>query len=268
MAKNLSRQKKLDTRIDFTPMVDMNMLLITFFMFCTTMLKPQTLQIALPFHDDKQQQDVENQDKVNQDNAITIIVNGEVSTDSHGVETSKGDGTVWYYTGFPYGSAEAEKIHDAAANNLQKLNLRPGKDDKVEVDPKNPLLKIFPNTTIQGLLENKNKALYAEYKELEKKWQEKGFSKASTEANDTLFQNAVKKLHESKDAKYESKPIVMIKPTGNANYADVVAVLDAMSIFQVSRFQIEHLNATDSIMLEQKGVKLEKPEAKPQANKE
>ncbi|MBR1935407.1 MAG: biopolymer transporter ExbD [Muribaculaceae bacterium] len=55
MAKNLSRQKKLDTRIDFTPMVDMNMLLITFFMFCTTMLKPQTLQIALPFHDDKQQ---------------------------------------------------------------------------------------------------------------------------------------------------------------------------------------------------------------------
>ena len=34
--------------VDFTPMVDMNMLLITFFMLCTTMIKSQTLQIVLP----------------------------------------------------------------------------------------------------------------------------------------------------------------------------------------------------------------------------
>ena len=46
--KSKSRQKKFDTRIDFTPMVDMNMLLITFFMLCTTMIKSQTLKIALP----------------------------------------------------------------------------------------------------------------------------------------------------------------------------------------------------------------------------
>jgi len=43
-----ARQKKQQLRVDFTPMVDMNMLLITFFMFCTTLLKPQVMNIAMP----------------------------------------------------------------------------------------------------------------------------------------------------------------------------------------------------------------------------
>ena len=42
--KNLSKQKKMDTRVNFTPMVDMMMLLITFFMLCTTLAKPQAEQ--------------------------------------------------------------------------------------------------------------------------------------------------------------------------------------------------------------------------------
>ena len=46
--KGKSHQKKMTVRVDFTPMVDMNMLLITFFMLCTTMIKSQTLQISLP----------------------------------------------------------------------------------------------------------------------------------------------------------------------------------------------------------------------------
>ena len=46
-----SKQKKFAVRVDFTPMVDMNMLLITFFMLCTTLSKPQTMEISMPSND-------------------------------------------------------------------------------------------------------------------------------------------------------------------------------------------------------------------------
>ena len=45
--KGNSKQKKMTVRVDFTPMVDMNMLLITFFMLCTTLSKPQTMEISI-----------------------------------------------------------------------------------------------------------------------------------------------------------------------------------------------------------------------------
>jgi biopolymer transport protein ExbD len=40
--------KRIGFRIDMTPMVDVMMLLLTFFMFTTTMNKPQTMEINLP----------------------------------------------------------------------------------------------------------------------------------------------------------------------------------------------------------------------------
>ena len=71
--KDLSRQKKFETRIDFTPMVDMNMLLITFFMLCTTMLKSQTLKIALPSNSNEAMQE-KNQNQAAESQAFTIIL--------------------------------------------------------------------------------------------------------------------------------------------------------------------------------------------------
>lgn len=54
MAKQkASKQKKMNVRVDFTPMVDMMMLLITFFMLCTTLSKPSAMQLTMPANDDK-----------------------------------------------------------------------------------------------------------------------------------------------------------------------------------------------------------------------
>lgn len=80
-----SKQKKMNARVDFTPMVDMIMLLVTFFMLCTTLLKPQTMEIAMPSDKDDLKDEQRNQAKASE--AITIIIDG--------------DNTIYYFEGKP-----------------------------------------------------------------------------------------------------------------------------------------------------------------------
>lgn len=75
MAKQkASRQKKINVRVDFTPMVDMMMLLITFFMLCTSLSTPNTMQLTMPSND----QNVNEKDKVaaKASQTLTIYVCG------------------------------------------------------------------------------------------------------------------------------------------------------------------------------------------------
>ena len=67
----------MNARVDFTPMVDMIMLLVTFFMLCTTLLKPQTMEITMPSDKEDLQDEQRNQAKASE--AITILI-GEENT--------------------------------------------------------------------------------------------------------------------------------------------------------------------------------------------
>ncbi|MEG1564878.1 MAG: biopolymer transporter ExbD [Bacteroides sp.] len=94
-----SKQKKMTVRVDFTPMVDMNMLLITFFMLCTSLSKPQTMEISMPSNDKNITE--AQQSKVKASQAITLLLGS--------------DNKVYYYEGLP----------NAGYSNLTEVSYKP-----------------------------------------------------------------------------------------------------------------------------------------------
>jgi len=117
----VKKGKKLSTRVDLTPMVDLGFLLITFFIFTTTMSQPTAMKLILPDNTAKP----EEQNKAKESGALTIMLGK--------------DNNVFYYEG----------ILQPNGANFKSTNLKDIRDEiihkKQTTDSADLVIVIKPN---------------------------------------------------------------------------------------------------------------------------
>jgi biopolymer transport protein ExbD len=100
--------KKMSTRLDLTPMVDLGFLLVTFFMLTTTFSKPQTMEINLPVKP-KGEVTEEEQNALKASKAFNIII--------------AEDNKLYYYLGMANDPIEGPIVTNFSADGIRKILL-------------------------------------------------------------------------------------------------------------------------------------------------
>jgi biopolymer transport protein ExbD len=113
----VKKGKKQSTRVDLTPMVDLGFLLITFFIFTTTMSQPTAMKLNLP----KDVEKPEDQNKLKESAAFTVM-------------PSKAN-MVYYYEGL-----DPSKLQQTTFKQVRDIIL----DKKRRTDPKDFMVIIKP----------------------------------------------------------------------------------------------------------------------------
>ena len=184
------KPKKMSTRVDLTPMVDLGFLLITFFMLTTTLAKPQIMALVMP---DKKI--IDDQPPVKEGKVLTLLLGAHDK--------------VYWYEGITNPTLDST---DYSAEGLRKVILN--KMDKV-------LTQYGPDT----------------YKDIK-----------------------------TGDEKKGSFITVIIKPTKESRYKNLVDALDEMAITHVRYYVILDISTLeeDFIKHPEKGLNFT-PEAQAQA---
>ena len=215
MAKKESKQKKMNVRVDFTPMVDMLMLLITFFMLCTSLSKPQTMELTMPSNDENTQEEQKNEAKASE--TVTLYVTA--------------DNKIYYGEGIPkYDDPTWIKETTWGSDGIRKV-LR----DHATEQGIRPVQRIGLAVRELNMQRQKNPNQYP----------------------DSIYQKELSKLKAGnlKEGKIPTLTIV-IKPTDNATYKNMVDALDEMQILNIGTYVIDKINADDEKLLNSKGVKM------------
>ncbi len=209
-------------------------------MLCTTMIKSQTLTIALPSNE--KVDNVENMSQASEDDAVTIILDAKRKTGSMDVDTVNGKvvPVIYYYFGKPGGpeglGTSPESI--AAHNNLQESEF-------LSNDEKSGKAR-----GIREIIQQRNKDVLTEINKLKEKYANGGFGSLETkegrEKAQLAYDEAASKVRKDENLK---KPVIIIKSTPEASFGSLVSVLDEMQINSISKYQIDNMTKADSVMV-------------------
>ena len=215
MAKKESKQKKMNVRVDFTPMVDMLMLLITFFMLCTSLSKPQTMELTMPSNDENTQEEQKNEAKASE--TVTLYVTA--------------DNKIYYGEGIPkYDDPTWIKETTWGSDGIRKV-LR----DHATEQGIRPVQRIGLAVRELNMQRQKNPNQYP----------------------DSIYQKELSKLKAGnlKEGKIPTLTIV-IKPTDNATYKNMVDALDEMQMLNIGTYVIDKIITDDEKLLDSKNTKM------------
>lgn len=224
--KKKGAQKKMAIHVDFTPMVDMNMLLITFFMLCTTMIQSRTMQIILPSNDKNIKEEQKTQADAKE--AITLILDTEYDEHNQPLKDANGNTMhrIFYYEGIP-DSASVNVVGQPAASK-RAIQL-----ERFFVDESSN------GQGIRAILRARHKEAMDNYDKLKERWRNKEITKVE-------FDSLAKVNATDENLEH---PVVIIKPGPNATYESLIYAIDELNLNQIRRYSIQRPDKTDTLLI-------------------
>ncbi|MBX9732440.1 MAG: biopolymer transporter ExbD [Chitinophagaceae bacterium] len=132
--KGVKRGKKLSTRVDLTPMVDLGFLLITFFIFTTTMSQPTAMRFITP--DDR---DTTNPTLAAESKTISLLLKENNQIEYYFGMDAKTIATTTY---------DKDGLRNILLNKLKSIRLANGSNDDMVV-----LIKPTADATYKNLVD-------------------------------------------------------------------------------------------------------------------